>query len=165
MKKLIALIMIAGLLLTGTIAYAEEAAGTDTLTNESEFKDLKAELKSQIDTIRSNRAEIIRLRQDATALYKETKKKVKELFKSEDDISQTQIEAIKQAVDILVEDKKLLIETRGDIFKESIDLRLAKRNRDVEAFKAALDDIISIQNSKIDILNKVIEDLKAIQLI
>ncbi|NJD03967.1 MAG: hypothetical protein FIA99_15525 [Ruminiclostridium sp.] len=162
MKKLIVLVLIAGLLLTGTMVYAEEAAGTDVLANESEFKDIKAEMKPLIDTIRSNSAEIEQLREDATALYKETKEKVKELINSEDGISQAQIEAIKEAIDILVEDKKLLVETKGDILKESIDLRVARRDRDVEAFKEALENIISIQNTRIEIFNKIIEDLKAV---
>lgn len=167
MKKLIALIMLTALLLTGTMVYAEEASNTDKDTSAkiNVFKDLKEELKPILETIRSNRTEIVELRQEATALFKESKKKVKELLKSKDDLSPVQIEAIKQSVDILVDDKKLMVETKGDIFKESIDLRIAKRNRNIEAYKDALDNIISIQNTRIDTLNKVIEDLKEIGLI
>ncbi len=165
MKKLLALIIVAGLLLTGTMAYAEGTVKADRQAKLSGIKDFKAEYKTQLDTIKANREELSKLRQEAASLYKEAKQRVKDLLKSEEDITQEQIDALKQSVDLLVADKKLLVETKGDIFKESVDLRVARRNKDAEAYKAALDEILSVQNTRIDSLNKVINDLKNVGVI
>ncbi len=174
MKKIFAMLLMISVLLTGTVVFAEEettSAASDSSVRTkisekiNEFKNFKAELQPQIDEIKANRQELIQLRQEATASYKELKNQVKDLLKGKVELTQEQVEALQQAVDILVADKKLLAETAGDIFKESVNLRLAKRQRDLDASKAALDEIISIQEKRMESLNKVIDDIKAIELI
>lgn len=163
MKKLISILLIAGLLLTGSIAYAE-GTEKDTGKRINSFKSFVNDAKPQLDTIKENRQRISELSKEALELYKETKQKVRELLKSKDEISQAQVEAIKQSIDILVSDKKLLVGTKGDIFKNSVDLRAARKNKDSDAYKAALDKIIETQNERIGTLNKVIQDLRAIDI-
>ena len=162
MKKLISIILTAGILLTGTMAYAEEAAGNKN-GKVNAVKGFVNDVKPQLETIKENRKILNELRQEATDLYKSTKKKINDLLKSKEEISQAQIEAVKQSVDLLVSDKKLLAETKGDIYKNSVDLKVARKAKNSEAYKAALDEIIKIQTERIKTLSKVIEDLKSIE--
>ena len=170
MKKIIAILIMVSVLLTGTAVFAEDGAVNTGSRAElkakiNEFKDFKAELKPLIDTVKSNREEFVKLRQESTSSYKSMKDTIKHLLKGKDKLTQVQIEKLKNGIDIIVADKKLLAGTKGEIFKESVDLKIAKQARDIEACKEALNNIINTQNQRIDALKKIIEDINAIEVI
>jgi predicted nucleic acid-binding Zn-ribbon protein len=165
-KKLMALLIIVSVLFTGTIVFAEgtttstaKAKITDKIKN---FKDNVAEVKPLLDTISANRTQLAKLRTDGETAYKTTKKKLKDLLKAKDTLTPEQIEALKQDIATLTDDRNLIKTTIGAVEKESIDLRAAKKSKDIDAYKTSLNNIIAIQNTKIANWNKIIADLNKI---
>lgn len=166
MKKIISLILIIGVLLTGMVVFAETASEADAKARISEklqnIKERAAEVKHQLEKIRLNRAELQKLRVEAKTAYQKAKSKVKELRKNKDSLTPEQIEELKQAVSTIKQDKEQLAATAGDIHKESLLLRAAKKDKNIEAYRQSLDNIINVQSTRIDALKKMIDDMNKI---
>lgn len=175
MKKILSIILIVGLLLTGTVVFAAPtatAASDRTTVKDAvksklsgklqDFKNRITESKPLLEEIRSNKTKFAKLKAESKTAYNEAKKKVKEMLKNKDSLTPEQIEAVKQAVSTLANDKKQLSNTLGNIGAESVSLRDAKKNKDIEAYKQALNNIISIQNTRISNLQTVIDDMNKI---
>ena len=60
---------------------------------------------------------------------------------------------------MVVQHKQSLAGTIGEIQKETLDLRVAKREKNFEEVKNSLDSIIIVQNKRIEDLQKIIADL------
>lgn len=175
MKKILSLILILGLLLTGSVVFANGTATAlaDTTTSKAavrsklsvklkDFKSLVAELKPQTEEIRSNRAKFAKLKAEAKTAYNAAKSQVKEMLKNKDSMTPSQIDAIKQAVSTLANDKRQLGSTEGNINSENLSLKTAKKDKNLEAYKQALNNIITIQTTRISNLTTIIEDINKI---
>lgn len=179
MKKLISLILLIGVLLAGTMSFAEgtEAAVSDNTTaaasttpntraklsgNLQKFKNFVAEAKPLAQEIRTNRAQLLQMKVESKTAYTAAKSKVKELKKNKDSMSAEKIEALKQAVNTLAADKKQLESTQGNLNTQSLNLKTARQARDSEAYKQALNSIITIQSTRINDLKTVIDDMNKI---
>jgi len=166
LKKLIISLLTVSMLFTGTVVFASGTTATDAKTKvATQIQDLRqnaAELKPLMETIRTNRTQLIKLRADGETAYKKAKAKLKEMIKNKDNLTPEQIEIIKQDVKTITEDRKLIANTIGSVEKESAALRVARSDKNLEVYKQSLNDIIAIQNSRITNLKKTIDDLNKI---
>lgn len=166
MKRIISIIVLISILLTGTIVFAE---GTGTETTKSkivnklqEFQAKIAEIKPLVGEIRANRTELLRLRADARTAYDKAKNKVQEMLKNKDNLTVEQIEAVKVSLKALQDNKKVLTGTIGEISEETISLRAAARDREFAGVKNALENIKKVQNLRIVELKEIIAELNKI---
>jgi hypothetical protein len=175
LKKILSLILIASILLTGTVVFANENTTTTTdratskITAKSklseklkEFKNWVVESMPQTEEVRSNKTKFEQLKVESKTAYDAAKRKVKEMLKNKDSMTPEQIDAIKQAVSTLTKDKEQLGSTLGNIGSESLSLKIAKKDKNIAACKQALKNIIAIQNKRISDLKAVIDDMKKI---
>lgn len=166
MKKMISVILLSALLLTGNVAFAQAAtlstARPSITQSVSDYKAKLAELTPLLQTIRSNRTQTLSLRANARDAYTTAKNHIKELIKNKDSLTSEQIQAIKDSLNVLKQDKQALGDTVGDIANELPDLRAARKDRNIEQVKNSLNKIISVQNTRITELQKVINDLNKI---
>lgn len=159
MKKIITFIIIAGILITGTVAYAAKAPAN----RPASFKELKTELQPKLTAMNENRQNLAKLQEESNTLYKETKRKIKTLMKSKEKLTQVQLEKIKAAIASLDENKKMLAKTDGEILKQTKKMNAARENRNFTVYRASVLRILEIQDIRITFLTKVIADLKVIQ--
>ncbi|ATW26603.1 hypothetical protein [Candidatus Formimonas warabiya] len=166
-KKITGILLIMGVLLTGTMVFAAETTTGETTKGKisaklQDLKEKRAEVQPLIKEIRTNRTRLLQLRADARAAYQAAKDKVKELLKNKDDLTPDQTEALKEAIATLKEDKSEMESTLGDIHKEALNLRAARRDRDMAAYEEALHNIIAVQNTRMDHLERAISDMNMI---
>lgn len=118
--------------------------------------------KAQARQICKNGEEIVNLKGEAAAAYKEAKSRVRELTRNKDSLTDEQIKGLKQAITKLAKDREVLFSTAGDIREENDKLKDAGRNKDLKAYKEALNNILTIQKTRINALKEVIEDMNSI---
>ena len=166
MKKIISVMLLSALLLTGNVTYAQAATLSSAKTNitqsVSDYKAKLAELTPLLQTIRSNRTQIIELRANARNAYNKAKSHIKDLKQNKENLTSEQIQAIKDSLNVLKQDKQVLGDTMGDIAHELPDLRTARRDKNIEKVKSSLNTFIGVQNTRITELQKIIDDLNKI---
>lgn len=172
LKKLMAVLLAASIIMTGTTAFAAGTRREEIKAKISEkvekvqtIKQNSAEVKPLIETIRTNKAQLIKLRANARAEYIKAKNKVKVLLKDKETLTPEQIEALSQAANTLSQDKEQLKGTIGDIQKENQTLKDARKNKNTEEYKQALNNIITIQNIRMENLKKIIDDMQKVSAI
>lgn len=166
MKKIISAILITGVLLTGTPVFAARTAVNSIKTRVvNKLQDWRAkvsEAKPLIDRVRINTGKINSLNADVNKGYKAAKKRVEALLKKKEDLTQEQIEKLKEALIILKNDQKPLADSADEFKNANSRLDDAKRNKDINLYKQSLRNVIAIQNIRIEKLKKVIGDMKQI---
>ncbi len=166
MKKIVSIILVSAVLLTGNVAFAQAATSSPANTNitqrASDYKARLAEVTPMLQTIRNKRTEILRLRAEARVAYDQAKRHIKELLKNKDSLTPDQIQAIKDAIKDVRQDKQALGGIRGDIAQVLPDLRAARRDRNLDQAKQDLQSIIDVQNVRITELKKAIDDLNRV---
>ncbi len=168
MKKTLSVLLIAGLLFSGTIAYAEESTTAKPdiksrlAARMQNAKNWTSEVKPQAEEVRSNKAEIAHLKSESKIAYRAAKSKVKEFMKNKDSLTNEQIQALKQAISSLSNNKEQLDSTVGYVRAESLKLNAARKDRNLEAYKQALDEIIIVQNARMNVLKAVIDNMNKI---
>lgn len=155
-----------------TFAYAETSSSSVNDTGQrravlqakmQNMSDLKAQLKPQIEEIRQNRTETLQLRADARLSHKAAFQHIKELKKNPDQLTEAQITALKQARETLKQIKLALAETKGDVRTEVQALKKARQQKDTEAIKASLDNIITVQHERMELIQNSINEMNKIQ--
>lgn len=165
MKKILSIVMVSILLLTGvaSAAVAGPLSDLNAKRNQAanEYKTRQIELKPLIEEMNNNRKELLQLRADVKIAHAKAKARIKEMIKNKN-LTPQQIEAIKAALNTLKESNQALAGTTGDIASQKLDLGAGKRDKNFAAVKVAFEKIINIQNSRIDVLKKTIENLNAL---
>lgn len=163
MKRIISVIMISAVLITGNVAFAQAATPSTARTNitqtVNDYKARLAEIAPLLQQVRANRTEILRLKADARDAYTKAKTHIKELIKNKDNLTDDQIQSIKNSLNLIKQDKQALGDTLGDIAQELPSLRNARKDRNIDEAKNSLNSIIAVQNTRITELKKIIEDL------
>lgn len=163
MKKIVSIILLSTVLLTGNIAFAQGS----TLSNvKSKITQPVADNKAKLaeiaplqDKIRTNRTKILSQKAEARDAYNKAKRHIKELIKNKDNLTPEQIELLKETLKVIQQDKQSLSGTIGEIQKETLDLRVAKREKNFEEVINSLSSIIAVQNTRIENLQGIIADL------
>lgn len=163
MKKFVSIILLTTVLLSGNIAFAQAS----TLSNvQSKVMQTVADNKAKLAEIaplqakiRTNRTQILGLKSNARQAYNQAKSHIKELIKNKDNLTPAQIEALKEELKVIQQDKQSLAGSIGHIQKETLDLRVAKREKNFDEVINSLNSIISVQNTRIVDLQGIIADL------
>lgn len=173
-KKMVASLVAATVLLSGGIVFAQEGTSnnSDSAVNQTaqqakfQRKSVRGEFRIQI---KEKVAQIKANKQANQALHKQIKEKmqllrakVKDLRKNPDSLNAEKIADIKEKITMLRDSKMKLAQTFGRIGEEKLDIKLAKKNRDLAAALASLDKVIVIQQQRQDILKIINSDLDAI---
>lgn len=166
MKKFVSIIVLSAVLITGNIAFAQAATPSSAKYNitqsVSDYRARLSEIAPVLQTLRNNRAEVLRLRADAREAYNKAKSHIKELLANKDNLTPEQIQSIKEALNDIKQDRQALEGTQGDITQVLPDLRAARKDRNLEEAKKDLNSIIDVQNTRIADLKKLIDDLNKI---
>lgn len=171
MKKILALVlMMTFLLSSASIACAATDSGLPNLNEDrraaadqrlENAQAFKTALQAQIDQIIANRSEILKLKAEYIQVRKEALKHVRDLEQNSD-LSDEQVQALKDARQNLQEDHLAYTQTVSDMRSAKIKLRAAILSKNVEDAKAALEGMASIQETRIEVLNNLISDLNSI---
>lgn len=163
MKKILSVILLSTVLLTGNIAFAQ---GSTLSTVKSKITQSVADYKAKLvviaplqEKIRTNRTTILSQKAEAKDAYNKAKSHIKELIKTKDNLTPAQIESLKEALKVIQQDKQSLADTIGEIQKETLDLRIAKREKNSEEVLNSLNSIITVQTTRIEDLRRIIADL------
>lgn len=172
MKKIVSIILLSSVLLTGNVTFAQASPFSNVKSkisqplsdreDKEDKKDKLAEMAPLQETIRSNRTKLLNQRATARDAYNKAKAHVKELIKDKDNLTPERIEAIKAAVEVLKQDQHVIAGTLGNIQKETLGLRTAKQGKNFDGFINSLSNISAVQNTRIGDLQKVIDDLNRI---
>jgi len=163
MKKIVSVILLSAILLTGNIAFAQ---GSTLSFVKSKITQAKADYRAKLteiaplqEKIRTDRTKILSQKAEARDAYNKAKSHIKELIKNKDNLTPAQIESIKEALNVIKQDKQSLAGTIGEIQKETLDLRTAKIEKNFDEVTNSLNSIIAVQNARLEDLQRTISDL------
>lgn len=163
MKKILSIILLSAILLTGHIAFVQgstlSTANAKITQTVADNKAKLTEIAPLLEKIRTNRTKILSQKVEARSAYNKAKSHVKELIKNRDNLTTAQIESLKEALKVIQQDKQSLAGTIGEIQKETLDLRVAKREKNFDEVINSLNSIIAVQNTRIEDLQRIIADL------
>lgn len=182
MKKITALLLMI-LFLLGTTGLATAASasgsgaeGTGGSDNQSSYsqnqgevqhkpqtaKDLHDKFQPQTARIRNNRTETLALRLEARETYTAALQHIKTLKEDPDNLSDQQLNTLRQALRELKQNRLELCDTLGDVDNETLKLRTAYREQNMEQMQACLDNVTSIQEARMELLRKCIKNMESI---
>lgn len=163
MKKIVSVILLSTVLLTGNIAFAQASTLFNVKSkisqNVTDNRAKLAELAPLQEEIRTNRTQILSLKAETRESYNKAKSNIKQYMKNKDNLTSGEIESLKEELKVIQQDKQSLAGTIGQIQKETLDLRVAKREKNFDEVKNSLNSIIAIQDSRIKDLQGIIADL------
>lgn len=171
MKKIILILAAAAVMIIGSSAFAHDLDirngmpreghqySRTAYDNKDQFRDFGAEFREKIDIITKQRAEIKDLRYRLTMQAKQVKARVNSLKRQKAPLDPAKIESIKQALGSIKEAHRLLSSTQDAIQAKNSELKTARQNRRPAAFLQVMDDIIDIQQKRIDALGRILSDV------
>lgn len=167
MKKIMTgLLIMVFVLGMGTFAYAGTNAGNTTTDRKAllvqNMKALKEQIQPQIAQIKANRTEIQKLRIEAREAYKVAMQNIKDLKGKSDQLTEAQIAALKTTKESLKTTKLALSNTKGDVRTEMLAIRDARKDQNIGQAKAALENIITIQQNRIALIKTGIDEMNRI---
>jgi plasmid maintenance system antidote protein VapI len=163
MKKLVAIIAVSALLITGNISFAlgtqptnkpVKNAQSEQASNDNKAK--QAAVKDILKEIFKDRQEIIDKKADIHQALIKAKKHVKELLQNKDDLTPEQILSLKNKLQIIKEKRLSINNIVGDVAKEIHTLRLAKKNGNIDEINDTLKDINDLQIARMADLDDII---------
>jgi len=164
MKRIVTVVLLSTVLLTGNIAFAQGSTLSNIKSKITQSavdnKAKLAEIAPLQEKIRANRTNILNQKTEAKDAYYNAKSHIKELIKNKNNLTPAQIESLKATLNVIQQEKQSLAGSIGKIQQETLDLRVAKREKNFEEVIASLNSIITVQTTRIDDLQKVITDLK-----
>jgi RNA polymerase-binding transcription factor DksA len=165
MKKLFLVFLIINLILPATLAYAaviENPLIKNTATDRVQITKLKQEIKVLQTQITSNKAKLVKMTKDANNSIDKAKKKLQQLLKKKNNMTQKQLDLLNDAGMRVNIDIKAINDTSENLNKMNLELESAKKGTDYELIKSYMNEIISLQNIKIENLQQAINDMNRI---
>lgn len=174
MKKIISIILIICILIGVSAAFADDNISKDRVTdrykdrmderreNLQKRRELINSIKPYIETITKNNKKIYELTMESREAHKEAKEHIRRLIRNKDSLTYDQLLKLRDSIVTLNDWKDRTDNSIGNIRRITLKLREAKTRKDYLAIKERYKEIIEIQNSRIESLTKIIEDLKVI---
>ncbi|MGQ9558533.1 MAG: hypothetical protein ACUVTU_11345 [Desulfurispora sp.] len=128
----------------------------------AKWQNAREQIKPKAGQIKANHQQIVQLRNQIKQEIQNLRQQIKALRQS-GQIDQQKLEQIKQQVQIIHQEMQQVWSTYGQIKNQRPDLKQARQARDLDKFLAELDQIAGIQQNRIDLLQKVLADIKALQ--
>jgi hypothetical protein len=165
MKKLFLVFLIINLILPATFTFAATKEGP-RIRNIIIYKDQLAKVKQEIKVLQtqisSNRVKLVKLTKDANNSIDKAKKKLQQLLKKKNNMTQKQLDLLNDAGMRVNIDIKAINDTSENLNKMNLELESAKKGTDYELIKSYMNEIISLQNIKIENLQQAINDMNRI---
>lgn len=174
MKKIISIILIICILIGVSAAFADDNISKDRVTdrykdrmderreNLQKRRELINSIKPYIETITKNNKKIYELTMESREEHKKAKQHIARLIRNKDSLTNDQLLKLRDSIVTLNDWKDRTDNSIGNIRRITLKLREAKTRKDYLAIKERYKEIIEIQNSRIESLTKIIEDLKVI---
>lgn len=174
MKKIIIMVLVGMMLFTtGAIAIADDDQNQNTETTQSidrsqiksklqELKQNLTEYKPLLEEVRKNSLDVKALTLEIRQKSVEVKKKVSEIRKNDSQIDEETLMNIKAQLDKINADRKEIAATIGDIHTEVLKMRDNRRDKNYEAIKENMNNILATQESRLEDLNKLNADMDAL---
>lgn len=171
-KKILLIVISAAILVIGSAAFAQEPDFKQGPSQEKDrhsqvspgkrdhAKDFAIQIKEKLVLIKQQRAEIRDLQQQLNHQIRQTKDELNRLRKQGTSLDGGDISTIKQILGSIQEAHQVLQSTQGAFQVKNSELRAARLHRWPEAFLKALDDVIEIQQKRIDALSGILSDLE-----
>lgn len=162
MKKILSVIIISLVLIAGNTAFVQAAGSINTryehAQSDGNYQARWAEVAPLLQAVRNNRTEFLRLRAEARAAYNKAKVHIRELLKNKDNLTPEQLQALKDMLGNINQDKKTLESNQGDFVRNIPGLKAARKNKNIEEAKSNLTDMNNALNTRINSLQKVVDD-------
>jgi len=137
--------------------------GQGSLNGQQEKAQMKRnwnqELKESFQQVNKNNVEIIRLRNQLAQTRRQVDQTIKALREQEEPLTEEQLQELRQQLQIIKQDKVEIKEEIGNIHKEVVRLRVAKKGEQIDSAREILQEIMNRQQERIELLKKTIEDL------
>lgn len=125
-------------------------------------KEMFSELQPKIAQAKANRDEIARLKSEAAAVETAAGNRVKELKASSASLTEEQLALLQSALNSMRQNRSALNGSIGEIEAEAQSLRSAYQARNLGQAHNALDNILSIQQKRINLVRQSIADMNVI---
>lgn len=174
MKNFLAILVAVTILTGGSAAFAWDfdlrmnafQGGPRYQQSQNPQRNLREEvsrIREKVAVINNNRAEINNLHQMLKSEIKQIKTLIASLRKNPDSLNAETLTSIKKTLIGIEQSRKAIDSTSGAILSKSPGLRAAKQGRNPTIFLQHLDDIIEVQQKRIDVLNQITADLKEME--
>lgn len=170
MKKIIIILITAALIILGGSAFAQELTGQDPggrqynrLANKSQIMDFAGKVQQKRQAISQNREQLAVLQRQLNSRIKQARSRIKDLKKDPGSVDTKRLDTVRSAFNSITGSQKTLAGTEGLLKKKGIELRQAKLQRKPAVFLETLDEIIIIQQKRIEALQKMITDLERLE--
>ncbi len=170
MKKTIAVIVVLCMVLSGTAAFAEakgqSGSGEGTpLKNQTmtmTMTMLSEQLGPQVDEIKVNKAAMLRLREQISIVSEDAKKAIRNMIQKRDQLSLDQVEALKDSLECIRENRKVLEGTKGEVSGEMLGFRSRVRNMNQDGASKSLENCAKVQTERIRAMERVLQAFEEI---
>lgn len=172
MKKIIMILISAAVLIIGSAAFAQEIDfkqglpaenalyGQMAYNKKEQLREFFLKVKEKQDTIGKQRAEIRDLRLKLNDQARQAKVLTSSLKKLKTPLDAAKISTIKQILGNIKEAQQIIESTQESFKTKNTELRNARQRRKPEVFLQVLDDIIEIQQKRINVLTGILSDLE-----
>jgi Spy/CpxP family protein refolding chaperone len=126
------------------------------------LKNWNDQIRPLLEQTRTNRADILKLRSDLLNNRSQVKSKIEALRQQKDSLTDEQVAQLKACLEAIKADKTDMKNTIGSVHNQLVTFRAARTDRDIDKAKAALQQVLNIQQQRIDLLNKGIADLQKV---
>lgn len=170
MKKIVALILtLVVVFAVSAVAFADEPAATkgngvkagQAADRLQEARSVAQQFKPQLDRIKENRQTIKSQEQEIRKLTQEIRNKIREMAKNGNSPDDETIAKLEDMLNQLNSHKQELAGTLGKIRTEQLKMIQNRREKNWDAVEENLNNIIEIQNTRIESQKQIIEDLNA----
>ena len=174
MKKIVSILVMICLLVSAMIVFAEDEATyrqpknklqqrkIGTVDRSDKRDEIKTEVKTYINQVRENKEQQRELLTQSKESYKEAKSHVKHLLENKDSLTDDQVLKLKDSLAILKDRDVNFRNTNGNITMMTQELRDAREEKDYKRAKNIYLKIIEVQNSRIENMTQLIDNLNAI---
>lgn len=179
MKKMLIIILSVGLFTWGGAAFAygldlkqkyfpdkghsqhfnNDEKGDNNGSKVERLRDFTVSLNKKLAAVRQNQVEINRLRGELKSKAQQIRLIIENLKRNPDSLDAGRLNTIRQSLQQIQNAQQLLSATEGSINKKNADFKYFKQVKRMENVSQVLDDIIAIQEKRLDALNSLIAGL------
>lgn len=161
----------AAVFIFGSVAFAQESDFKQglfeqwarhqvlALRERGQLPDFASRVRQKVSIIKHNRSLIKNLQDQANQQIRQIKGRIAELRKNPKEMDRNKIAGISQLIKSIGLQQQALESTQRAISRQNALLRTAIKNRKPALFLQALEEIIAVQEKRIEALNEMLADL------
>lgn len=129
------------------------------IANRQEWQQYKATITPKKDTIKQNHQTIASLRKEVSAKRATIKTLTKGIKQNKKKLTDDDLSKVKTQLQNIKDETSALSSTKGAVTKDFQTIKTDVKNRNFQDAEAQLDNVISIQNTRMDGLKKLSSDM------